>query len=360
MSSVSITRVTKRFAPATRGASPVVAVDDVTLHVPHGSLTAVLGPSGCGKTTLLRLIAGFLEPDAGEISFDDRVVASGTQRSVPPQTRRVGYVPQEGALFPHLDVAANIGFGLPRDERGGDRIDEMLDLVELPREHRSRQPHELSGGQQQRVALARALAPSPSIVLLDEPFSSLDAALRESTGRAVARALRTAGATGLLVTHDQAEALSLSHQVAVLRSGRLVQAGSPAEVYMTPQDPELARFVGGATALPGTADPSGLAAFSALGTLELAQPASSPELDLVIRPDQVLLVDHGVAAHVDDVSFYGHDAAVRLTILDDGSAIVARVPGPSAPTVGETVRVGIHGPVHAYSAPSSAATHVHD
>ncbi len=154
MSALTVTGVSKAFGDT-------LAVDDVSLHVPHGSLTAVLGPSGCGKTTLLRLIAGFLAPDAGTIAFDDRVVA-GAGRPVPPQDRRVGYVPQEGALFPHLDVAANIGFGLPRGERAaGARIDEMLDLVELPRTFRGRAPHELSGGQQQRVALARALAPRP-------------------------------------------------------------------------------------------------------------------------------------------------------------------------------------------------------
>ena len=253
MSALTVTGVSKAFPPTGSGQTGTLAVDDVSLHVPHGSLTAVLGPSGCGKTTLLRLIAGFLVPDSGTIAFDDRVVA-GAGRPVPPQDRRVGYVPQEGALFPHLDVAGNIGFGLPRGERGsGARIDEMLDLVELPRAFRTRAPHELSGGQQQRVALARALAPRPTVVLLDEPFSSLDASLRESTGRAVARALRAARATGLLVTHDQSEALSLSDQVAVLRDGRLIQAGSPADVYLAPHDPELARFVGGATPLPGRA-----------------------------------------------------------------------------------------------------------
>ena len=148
----------------------------------------MLGPSGCGKTTLLRLIAGFLDPDAGTISFGDRVVA-GSGRTVPPQQRRVGYVPQEGALFPHLDVAANVGFGLPRAQRRSARVEAMLDLVELPASYARRYPHELSGGQQQRVALARALTPNPSVVLLDEPFSSLDASLRASTGRAVVRAL---------------------------------------------------------------------------------------------------------------------------------------------------------------------------
>ena len=347
MSALTMTGVSRSFPPTGSGQAATRAVDDVSLHVPHGSLTAVLGPSGCGKTTLLRLIAGFLVPDSGTIAFDDRVVA-GAGRPVPPQERHVGYVPQEGALFPHLDVAANIGFGLPRGERSGARIDEMLDLVELPRGFRGRAPHELSGGQQQRVALARALAPRPTVVLLDEPFSSLDASLRESTGRAVARALRAAHATGLLVTHDQSEALSLADQVAVLREGRLIQAGSPADVYLAPHDPELARFVGGATSLPGRAG-EGRAATCALGAVTLTHPASADDLLLVIRPDQVVLDEGGVEAHVDEVSFYGHDAAIRLTVA--GAALVARVTGPSAPAAGQTVRVGVRGAVHAYPAP---------
>ena len=345
MSSLTVTGVRKTF-------TDTVALDDVSLHVPHGSLTAVLGPSGCGKTTLLRLIAGFLIPDAGTIEFDDRIVA-GAGRPTPPQDRRVGYVPQEGALFPHLDVAGNIGFGLPRalrqSTRGNSgRIDEMLDLVELPQAFRGRRPHELSGGQQQRVALARALAPRPSVVLLDEPFSSLDASLRESTGRAVARALRAARATGLLVTHDQSEALSLSDQVAVLRDGRLIQTGSPADVYLTPHDPELARFVGGATSLEGRVG-AGRTATCALGTVTLTHPASADDVVLVIRPDQVVLDPAGVDAHVDEVSFYGHDAALRLTA--GGTAVVARVDGPSAPAAGDSVRIAVRGAVHAYPAP---------
>lgn len=348
MSRLSVDGVTKRF-PGT------VAVDDVSLEVPHGSLTAVLGPSGCGKTTLLRLVAGFLLPDSGTISFDDVIVAGGP-RSVPAQERQVGYVPQEGALFPHLDVAANIGFGLPRDQRRGARVDEMLDLVELPRAYRSRRPHELSGGQQQRVALARALAPAPSVVLLDEPFSSLDASLRESTGRSVARALRAADATALLVTHDQSEALSLSDQVAVLREGRLIQAGSPTQVYLSPTDPDLARFVGGAAAMRATAEHDGTTARCELGVLTLSTPMGERDLTVLIRPDQVHLGDHGVEALVEEVSFYGHDAAVRVSVTATGTALVARVVGASSPRAGDRVRVRVLGPVHAL--PSDSAEDV--
>ncbi|MFC6284999.1 ABC transporter ATP-binding protein [Nocardioides sp. GCM10027113] len=345
MSSLHLDGVTKTFATLT-------AVDAVDLHVPQGSFTAVLGPSGCGKTTLLRMVAGFLQPDRGTIRFDDQVVAGGG-RVVPPQQRRVGYVPQEGALFPHLDVAANIAFGLPRGRRRGKRVAEMLDLVELPAAYASRHPHELSGGQQQRVALARALAPDPSVVLLDEPFSSLDAALRVTTGRAVARALHAAGATAVMVTHDQDEALSLADQVAVMRAGRLVQAATPHDLYRTPADPDVARFVGGATVLPALVE--GGHASCALGLLPLAEPCPEGPAQVLVRPEQIRLDGHDGAegateARVDEISFYGHDAAVRLYLLPDGPAVVARVLGLESPGVGATVKAGVAGRVVAFPA----------
>ncbi|MFC5176114.1 ABC transporter ATP-binding protein [Nocardioides taihuensis] len=323
-----------------------VAVDGVDLVVPEGSVTAVLGPSGCGKTTLLRLVAGFLEPDAGTIAFDDRVVA-GSGRPVPPQQRRVGYVPQEGALFPHLDVAANIAFGLPRAQRRSARVGDLLDLVELPAAYGARHPHELSGGQQQRVALARALAPNPSVVLLDEPFSSLDASLRASTGRAVVRALHAAGATAVLVTHDQDEALSLADQVAVMRAGRLVQAASPHVLYRTPADADVARFVGGAAVLDATVRDG--VARCALGDLLLLEPVPDGTAEVLVRPEQLRLGDDGpVAARVVEVSFYGHDAAVTLDV-HDGPTVVARVTGLDAPEAGREVGVSVTGRVLAFT-----------
>ncbi|GGD27459.1 ABC transporter ATP-binding protein [Nocardioides daphniae] len=324
----------------------VEAVKELTLTVPHQSLTAVLGPSGCGKTTLLRLIAGFLRPDAGEIAFDDRVVA-GPSTWVAPQQRRVGYLPQEGALFPHLDVAANIGFGLSRAERTPARIAELLDLVELPHAMASRQPHELSGGQQQRVSLARAMAPRPHLVLLDEPFSALDTGLRETTGRAVVRALRAAGATGLLITHDQNEAMSLSDQVATMRAGRLVQAATPFETYAFPADAEVARFVGGANVVAGTAD--GGTVTCPLGALATESPVTG-EVRAVVRPEQVELTpaqpdsDVAAVATVLEVSYYGHDAAVRLSHGE--GELLARVNGTEVPRVGDRVAVRVRGPVH--------------
>ncbi|GAB3256283.1 ABC transporter ATP-binding protein [Nocardioides dilutus] len=337
MTRLQLEGVSKSFAD-------VRAVVSVDLTVPHDSVTAVLGPSGCGKTTLLRLVAGFLVPDTGTIRFGDDVVADD-RRATAPQQRKVGYVPQEGALFPHLDVAANIAFGLPRALRRSARVGEMLDLVELPASYASRHPHELSGGQQQRVALARALAPDPAVVLLDEPFSSLDASLRASTGRAVVRALRVAGATAVLVTHDQDEALSLADQVAVMREGRVVQAASPRQIYRSPVDAEVARFVGGAGVLPATVR-SGRAT-TALGVLDVVGDVPDGEVEVLVRPEQLLLGVDGAAtkARVEEVAYYGHAAAVTLTVLPGGPVLVARTGGWDVPTPGATVTVAVAGPV---------------
>jgi len=233
--------LTKRFGD-------VLAVDHVDLDVRRAEFLGVLGPSGCGKTTLLRLIAGFERPDGGGIEIDGRAV-TGPRRHLPPEERRIGMVFQESALFPHLDVAGNIGFGLPRRLREA-RVAEMVALVGLAGLQR-RMPHELSGGQQQRVALARALAPHPALILLDEPFNSLDATLRSQLRIEVREILGRAGATALFVTHDQAEALEISDRVAVMRAGRIEQISSPDELYLRPVNRFVAGFVGEANLLPG-------------------------------------------------------------------------------------------------------------
>jgi ABC-type Fe3+/spermidine/putrescine transport system ATPase subunit/ABC-type spermidine/putrescine transport system permease subunit II len=226
---------------------------DLDLEVEEGTLTAILGASGSGKTTLLRVLIGFIAADGGTVSIGGRTVAEAGRLHVPPDRRAVGYVAQEGALFPHLTVSENVGFGLPRSERrGGARIDEALELVGLDRSYAEREPQELSGGEQRRVALARALAPRPAVVLLDEPFSGLDASSRAETRAAVLGAMATAGATALLVTHDQAEALSMGHEVGLLRSGRLVQTAPETALYRAPADLDVARFVGEAVVVPGT------------------------------------------------------------------------------------------------------------
>jgi ABC-type Fe3+/spermidine/putrescine transport system ATPase subunit len=234
------------------GSHPVLAGLDLT--VPTGSLTAILGPSGSGKTTLLRVLAGFDQADAGSVRIGDTVV-DGPGTHVPPERRRIGYVPQEGSLFPHLTVAANVGFGLPARERRGPRVAALLASVGLAGLG-PRYPHQLSGGQQQRVALARALAIEPAVVLLDEPFASLDAHLRAAVRADVQEIFRAAGTTAILVTHDQDEALSMADRVAVLRGGRIAQYAPPQDLYIRPADPQLARFIGDANLLDGEFEPS--------------------------------------------------------------------------------------------------------
>lgn len=341
------------------------------LSVPVG-VTAVLGSSGCGKSTLLRTVAGFHDPVAGEVRLGGELMTPPTPggRSVPPRRRNIGYVPQEGALFPHLDVAGNIAFGLDRSRRRSsdgtrDRVAEMLDLVELPSALAGRFPHELSGGQQQRVAVARALAPGPALVLLDEPFSSLDAGLREETGRAVVRAVRAAGASALLVTHDQGEALSLADQVAVMADGRFLQVGSPLEVYLDPADAAVATFLGHAALVPGTTNGGGTAT-SLLGPVPLKGLHDAGELLLALRPEQLEVTrtdgladgdEHpaGVAATVLDVSFFGHDATVRVTVDGHDEVLTARTPADSVPQAGDRVLLQVTGEVLGFARGATGA-----
>ncbi|MET0743179.1 MAG: ABC transporter ATP-binding protein, partial [Microvirga sp.] len=232
-----IRSLTKRYAA-------VAALDGFDLDVRAGGRTAVVGPSGSGKSTLLRMIAGFDRPDAGTIVLDGKPLVDGT-RGVPAHRRGIGIVAQDGALFPHLSVADNIGFGLARRAAGREAtIRDLMRLVDLPLTLLDRRPHALSGGQQQRVALARALARKPRLMLLDEPFSALDPDLRESTRQATIEVLRSADIATILVTHDQGEALSFADQVAVLREGRLAEAGSPQDLYLRPRLRETALFLG--------------------------------------------------------------------------------------------------------------------
>jgi iron(III) transport system ATP-binding protein len=223
MALLTLSRVTKRYGP--RGTP---AVEELSLAVEPGEILALLGPSGCGKTTTLRLIAGFETLDAGEITIGGRVVGRAGDPGVPPEERGVGVVFQDYALFPHLTVADNVAFGLtrlPRDERAR-RVAEILELVGLTA-FRARYPHELSGGQQQRVAAARALAPAPAVLLLDEPFSNLDADLRAQMRDEVEKLLRETGTTAIFVTHDQEEAFTIADQVGVLHAGHLAQLAPP-------------------------------------------------------------------------------------------------------------------------------------
>ncbi len=324
---------------------------ELDLEVASGKLVALLGPSGSGKTTLLRLITGFDRPDAGTIEIGGQLV-SGPGVLVAPEQRQIGYVAQEGALFPHLTIADNIVFGLPRRlRRQHAKVAELLDLAGLPAAYAGRWPHQLSGGEQQRVALARALAPEPRLVLLDEPFSSLDAALRVETREAVAQALAATRATALLVTHDQGEALSMGDEVAVLRRGKLVQRARPETLYRRPVDIELARFVGDAVVLPGIA--AGTVAECSLGRLPLAAACSGP-VDLLIRPEQIRLIQADQAprlqAEVLRVVFYGHDAVLSLALAGDRqSVLTARCGGQLCPRPGDRVGVRVEGDVVAFA-----------
>jgi iron(III) transport system ATP-binding protein len=286
---------------------------DVDLALKEGSFTSVLGPSGSGKTTLLRVIAGFDRIDQGEVRISGTLVDDGS-KFVTPDRRRIGYVPQEGSLFPHLTVQQNVGFGLKRSPQRANIVEEhlaMLDLEELGR----RYPHELSGGQQQRVAIARALAINPSLVLLDEPFSALDDTLRSAVRTDVRRVIRAAGATALLVTHDQDEALSLSDEVAMIRSGRIWHVATPQALYEHPESPELAGSLGEANFLDGTG--KGAWVDTALGALRLSSGEFPEGLDLVvlIRPEQIMAsrgLGEGPSATILEREFHGHDVVLRL------------------------------------------------
>ena len=343
MARLSVERLSKAF-----GGTPVLR--GVDLEVAPGSLVAVLGASGSGKTTLLRLICGFERADSGIVAIDGQTVA-GAGVHLPPERRRIGYVAQEGSLFPHLSVADNVAFGLPRPERRDrSKVEALLTSVDLPVRHADRAPHQLSGGEQQRVALARALAPAPKLVLLDEPFSSLDAALRVETRQAVARALAASGATALLVTHDQSEALAMGVEVAVLRDGVFAQTATPEVLYRQPVDAAMARFVGEAVILPGTI--RGGAAACALGRLPIASPAAEGPAEVMIRPEQIGLSPRQTAeamrAKVLKVEFYGRDATVSLTLDGDAQRVMSRVPGHRTPTPGEVVWLSVEGAVMAY------------
>jgi iron(III) transport system ATP-binding protein len=316
----------------------VVAVDDVDLELPAGRITAVLGPSGCGKTTTLRMVAGFEVPDRGIIRIDGVDVA-GPGTFTAPNERRVGMVFQQLALFPHLDVARNIAYGLrglSRADRDA-RVDELLELVGLEGMG-GRRPDQLSGGEAQRVALARALAPRPAVVLLDEPFSSLDVALRAGLRAEVRRILRAASVTTLLVTHDQDEALSLGDQVVVMFDGRVVQAGAPEEVYRRPAAAEVGVFLGDANQVPGTA--SGGVLRTELGDVRV-DVADGPATAL-IRPEDIdIVVAPDGDAVVADVDYFGHDQLITVR-LASGATVRARLHARLQAQPGTRVRAIVH------------------
>ena len=328
-SMIRLEGVTKRFGD-------VSAVHDASLCVARGEVVALLGPSGCGKTTLLRLIAGFERPDSGAVNVDGRPVAA-PGIWVAPEARRVGMVFQDYALFPHLTVARNVGFGLPRGERGS-RVPELLGIVGLSGLER-RYPHELSGGQQQRVALARALAPSPELILLDEPWSNVDPFLRETLRTEVAEIIRPLGVTVLLVTHDREEAFSLADRIALMRDGSIVQAGSAEELYLAPATRWAAEFVGAGNFVAGQVENgvvrTRLGAFPANGS------ARATAAEVLVRPEQLELApDPNGDATVVGREFRGHDVFYR--VLLDGVELVSHRPSTERVDVGDRVSIRFH------------------
>ncbi len=339
--SVTATAAALRLSGLRKHYGPTRAVDGVELEVEPGSVCALLGPSGCGKTTTLRLIAGLEQPDAGTIAIGDRVLC-GPDGFVPPEDRRIGMVFQDYALFPHLDVAGNVGYGLGRRPDRG-RVAKVLELVGLA-EVADRPVHELSGGQQQRVALARALAPTPDLILLDEPFSNLDAGLRDRLRQEVREILGRAGVTALFVTHDQAEALSIAETVAVMRDGVVEQVGTPEEIYSRPASRWVARFLGEIEVVPGEAAAGRVEC--ELGSFTVDAGVQGP-VDVLVRPESIAIGISGPegAAEAEIVSrrFFGHDQLVELK-LGSGHTVRSRRLGFPAWHAGDRVRAWVEGP----------------
>jgi iron(III) transport system ATP-binding protein len=333
-SMVRLTGASKRFGD-------VVAVGEAFLCVDRGGIVAVLGPSGCGKTTLLRLIAGFERPDSGTVEVGGRTVAD-PWTWISPEERRVGMVFQDYALFPHLTVAQNVGFGLQRRART-ERVRELLSLVGLDGLGR-RYPHELSGGQQQRVALARALAPAPQLVLLDEPWSNVDPFLRETLRGEVAEIIRSLDVTAILVTHDREEAFSVADRISLMRDGRVVQEGTPEELYFAPKSRWAAGFVGAANLLRGKID-NGLV-HTAVGSFS-TNGAAGGEVEVLVRPELLELApDPSGAAEVVVREFRGHDVFYRVRL--DGIELVSQRPSNEIVPLGVRVSIRVragHAPI---------------
>jgi iron(III) transport system ATP-binding protein len=329
---------------------------DVT--VPAGSVTAVLGASGSGKTTLLRIIAGLERPDHGTVVLGPTVL-NDQRTHLRPEERRIGYVAQEGNLFPHLTIAQNVGFGLPRRERRNPKVTALLETVGLAGLE-ERYPHQLSGGQQQRVALARSLAVGSRAILLDEPFNTLDATLRASIRVDVHRIVREAGATAVLVTHDQDEALLLADFVAVLRDGVIAQFATPTELYDHPVDAEVAAFVGEANLVSGTR--AGDIVHTQLGSLPLRNGHASQfsgDALVMVRPEEVTisrdLEGPGLRGRVHDVEFYGPLTILRVIVEGrPNDAMVVRRMAKTDLDVGSDVRLTVDGTVCAWPSADSS------
>jgi len=372
-----VTTVTMANVSLSYGTRP--ALRDVSLVVPSGSLVAILGPSGCGKTSLLMALAGLVSVNGGIITVGSRELSSEKQR-IPPEQRGVGWVPQAASLFPHLSVGDNIGFALPKGRRRNERVDELAHLVGLEG-FLDRSPGQLSGGQAQRVALARALAPKPDVLLLDEPFGALDSVLRHSLARDVARILRDQETTAILVTHDREEALDLADFVAVMDRGRIVQVGTPREVYESPATPWVASFVGDTVELSGVWRDDALNCslcgakdfcgpaenrlgctghvICALGevaaTSQVGEPRDGDQVRVVVRPEWLVPSQQGITAKVETVAYAGHDALVEFSLAGHSERVRARIAAPFLPAVGQDFSLALRHPALVFPAVDGAA-----
>lgn len=325
---------------------------NLNLSVPSGAFAALLGPSGCGKTTLLRTIAGLVRPSSGAIRFGKQLV-SVSSLVLPPHKRNIGYLPQEGGLFPHLNVSENVGFALAKNLKKSERnsiIDEMLELVGLVG-FNNRKPHQLSGGQQTRVALARALATKPAIVLLDEPFSNLDYALRAEVSGEVVSLLKKTKTTSLMVTHDREDALVSADLIALMRDGEVVQAGSPESVYMNPISAQIAESTGDILELPAIRV-ARRHFISALHPLAKKPVGKSENGFLLVRPEEIRVVKEKrgkgkrfTTATITQIHYYGHDAVLELGLIGLSKELKVRVSGPLEFEVGKSVYLEHVGPI---------------
>jgi iron(III) transport system ATP-binding protein len=322
-------------------------ISDLSFSLSSGEIASLLGPSGCGKTTLLRAIAGLLTPSGGTIRLGTQLVGLSSL-SLAPHKRSTGYVPQQGALFPHLNVARNIAFGIDKKKFSRSQIEsrtsEMLELIGMSG-YEQAMPTELSGGQQTRVALARALAIKPKMVLLDEPFSALDAHLRNELRADVIALLRSLGATAILVTHDREEALVASDKVILMRDGTIAQYGSPEDVYENPTSPEIAVSTGDAMILPAQQRLDGTVSYPLNA---IANNAGGSKGYVVIRPEEVVVSQQssvGMKAKLLALDYFGHDAMLTFSLAHTSELIKVRVVGHSGYSVGETLSLSHEGPI---------------
>lgn len=299
-------------------------ISDISFELAQQQLLAILGPSGSGKSTLLKTIAGFLTPSAGSITLERELVSS-PELLVPPEKRNIGLVPQEGSLFPHLDVSANIGFGIKRDPQRRQRVHELLEIINM-QEYAHAGPQELSGGQQQRVALARALAPSPKLILLDEPFTGLDTSLRSQIRNDIRSILTRTATTAIMVTHDQEEALATADQLAIIKSGKLIAFGTPHALYNSSPSREVAKLLSDINEIPAIVESNRRVhtEFGLSATMNSDELLPGEQGTLILLPE-VLVIDETASANgtIIDSLFHGHDSLISVR-MESGLVVKLR------------------------------------